>query len=113
MLLHLGEDRTVSLDRVEALFDFGLFARLPANRDFLEMARSEKRLLQVSTLPAKTVVVAGEKVFLSPLSRATLARRSALGPAGLGALHRASGQMDGPSSDKSPAIRGIRRPGSP
>ncbi len=76
MLLHLGGDRSVRLAEVEALLDSRLFIRSPANREFIDLARSEGRLAARTERPARTVVVTGGPILLSPLSRATLTRRA-------------------------------------
>lgn len=78
------------LDAVEALLDRHLFDRLPVNRQFLALARSDGRL---EALPrdeaAQTVVLAGKRVILSPLSRRTLATRLlAWAPAATGSPRR-------------------------
>ncbi len=79
MLLHLGEDRSVRLDEVEALLDFRLFVDCPANRDFLHVARGEGRVRGTAKIEGETLVLAGDRLFLSALSRATLARRATTG----------------------------------
>ncbi len=105
MLLHLGQDRSVRLDQVEALLDFGLFAKSPSNREFLEVARSERRLDAPAALKAQAVVVTGARVLVSPLSRFTLARRAE--------LIRSGRKTDGTQPNKTgpvkrPARRGNR-----
>lgn len=78
MLFHLGEDRSLRLDRLTALLDFGLFLRNPGNREFLQLAGSEGRLEGVpSGLSPETLVLAGRQVRLSAISRQTLAARAA------------------------------------
>lgn len=110
MLLHLGGDRSVRLDEVEALLDFGLFAKTPSNREFLEVARSEKRLETSAARRAEAVVVAGERVLLSPLSHFTLARRARLGVIG---RKGAGVQADKPGRLKRPAKQGNLPPPTP
>lgn len=79
MLLHLGEDRYVRLDEVVAILDYRLFAGAAANRDFLQLSRSERRLEGTCELAPETAVIADDRVVLSPLSRQTLARRASAG----------------------------------
>lgn len=75
MLLLIGDNRTIRAKEIEAIFDYALFARSRPNQDFLEIARSEGRLEGLVS-PA-SVVVAGDRVILSAVSPATLARRAA------------------------------------
>ncbi|RJQ07634.1 MAG: DUF370 domain-containing protein [Bacillota bacterium] len=79
MLLHLGENRSVRLDRVEAVFDYHLFKSHLVNRQFLDLARSEGRL-EGRRDGAQSVILSGRRVILSILSRQTLARRAGLEP---------------------------------
>jgi len=76
VLLHLGGNRSVRLAEIEALFDSSLFVRSPVNREFIDLARSEGRLAARTEQPARTVVITGGPILLSPLSRATLTRRA-------------------------------------
>jgi hypothetical protein len=76
MLLHLGGDQAVRITDVEALLDFRLFSRTPANREFLALARSQGRLLTVRGAAAETVVLTRGSVWLSPLSRSALRGRA-------------------------------------
>ncbi len=79
MLLHIGDDRSVRLRDVEAIFDAGLFvSRNPANREFLASARAGGRV-EGGESPPGSLVLAGRRVLLCPLSRFTLARRAAGG----------------------------------
>jgi hypothetical protein len=82
MLLHLGEERSVRLETLVAILDYGLFKK--ANAQFLQMAKSEGRLDPGGELPAESVVIAGGRVIFSQLSRKTMTGRAGLGlPVGI------------------------------
>jgi len=92
MLVHLGQDRLVGLRRIEAILDYNLFVRLPANRWFLELARSAGRVDGDRSRPPAAVVLTDERVYLCPVSRFTLARRAARAPGGPARRRQAVGR---------------------
>ncbi len=67
---------TVRLSEVIAILDLKRIAHAPASREYLEVARSERRLEAIPS-DAKSLVVTRKTIFPSPISSITLARRAA------------------------------------
>jgi hypothetical protein len=78
MLLHLGDNRAVLLKDLIMILNMDTVDASPVNREFLEIARDEKRVVSL-TGPHKTLVLAHQggtsTVYLSPVSGSTLSRR--------------------------------------
>lgn len=78
MLLHLGENKAVMLKDVILIMNMENALQSPVNREFLEIARDERRVVSIAE-PAKTLVLAGSRAsstaYLSPVSGNTLCRR--------------------------------------
>ena len=84
MYLHLGKNTVVRFDDIIGIFDLETSTVSKHTRDYLAKSEKEKRVVNVSyELPRSFVVIGGkdEKVYISPLSTATLKARS-LSPAG-------------------------------
>lgn len=79
MFLHLGDDVSVSIGDIVAIYDFSLFAD-GVNKKFFE--RYEKKGLVKSNLPdgkkPRSAVVTDEGIYLSLISSATLQKRAAM-----------------------------------
>lgn len=75
MFLHLGGDMIVRLTEVVAILDYRV-ARAAASKEYLQLARSEGRLYDVSDGEAKSFVIAKDAVYLSPISSTTLKKRA-------------------------------------
>ena len=73
--LHLGGDTMVPLRSVIAVLDWEV-QRAPATREFLDLQRSEGRLVDLSAGRPKSVVVTDGGAFLSAVSVLTLQRRA-------------------------------------
>jgi extracellular matrix regulatory protein B len=76
MFLHVGADVVVSLKRVVGILDMRSISASDATRDFLSLARSEKRVTDISGGDAKSVVLTDSEVYLSPISSLTLMKRA-------------------------------------
>ncbi len=64
------------LSEVIAILDLQRTAHAPASREYLEVARSERRLGEIPS-DAKSLVITAKTIFPSPISSVTLARRAA------------------------------------
>ncbi|MCL6450683.1 MAG: DUF370 domain-containing protein [Acetobacteraceae bacterium] len=78
MFLHIGADAIVKLESVVGIFELGTRSSAPATREFLQLARAERRLVEVAFGPPKSFVVTQEAVYLSPISAVTLKKRAGL-----------------------------------
>lgn len=76
MFLHVGADVVVSLKRVVAIMDLRSSREAEATREFLTLAHSEKRVVDVALGIAKSLVVTDGPVYLSPISSLTLKKRA-------------------------------------
>jgi len=80
MILHLGGDIAVPLKDIIAIFDMPSALKSDVNREFLEVAREEGFIKEVSKGENKTFVLAETKnktvIYISPISSATLLKRN-------------------------------------
>lgn len=76
MFLHLGGDVIVRLKNVIAIFDLEV-AGAPASKEYLQIAKDEGFLVDVSEGTPKSFVTTDRKVYLSPISSVTLKKRTA------------------------------------
>ncbi len=76
MFLHLGGDVVVPLRDVVAIFDQELAAQSPAADEFLQTAKDEGLLVDVSAGHPKSFVLAADRVYLSQISSLTLKKRA-------------------------------------
>lgn len=75
MLLHLGGDVCIFKKNVTGIFDFDK-TKNAATKEFLDVAVNEKRLhLILEDKKIKSIILAGNKVYLSPISSTTLQKR--------------------------------------
>jgi len=82
MILHLGGDVAVPLKDIIAIFDINSALKSDVNREFLDVAREEGFIKEVFKGEPKTFVLAEinnkTAIFLSPISSATLLKRSGI-----------------------------------
>lgn len=79
MLLHLGNDVMVKMSDIVAIFDMENTTTARDTREFLRVAQEEDFVVNVSADLPKSFVVTevekGNKVYISPISSATLQKR--------------------------------------
>lgn len=80
--VHIGDDVVVPAAAIVAVVNLETTGEAAATREFLELARAERRVAVGPGGGARAAVIAGETVFLSPISASTLARRAARQPLG-------------------------------
>ena len=81
MYLHLGQDVIVHTRDILGIFDLDTASAAARTREYLARAERAGRVVNVSTeLPKSFIVTAGPKaaVYISPISAATLLKRSAV-----------------------------------
>jgi len=80
MFLHLGGDTVISLKDVIAIFDLDITSTSKITREFLHVAEEEGFVVNVSDDLPKSYILAEinkeSKVFVSPISAATLLKRA-------------------------------------
>jgi hypothetical protein len=80
MILHLGGDAVVSMEDVIAIFDMEAIYQRDFNLEFIQFARDEGLIKNISEDTPKSLVLAEVNkktiVFLSPISSITLMKRS-------------------------------------
>ena len=75
MFLHLGSDILVRLTDVVAILDLDTALQSRDTRELLDLARTEGRVKDPQSGPAKTIVLVDDMVYLSSISSTTLLRR--------------------------------------
>ena len=76
MYIHIGGEYTVSDRLIVGIFDFDqTTGEASATIDFLKQAEAEDRVENVSSELPRSFIVTVERVYLSPISAATLRRR--------------------------------------
>lgn len=76
MFLHVGSEAMVPLKEIVAIIDYRSTQLSPATREYLEVSRTEKRIIDLSSGSPKSVVITTNQVYLSPISSLTLKKRS-------------------------------------
>lgn len=76
MFLHVGADVVVSLKRVVAILDLRSSATAESTREFLALAKGEKKVTDISAGDAKSMVLTDNEILLSPISSLTLKKRA-------------------------------------
>lgn len=74
-ILHVGADRVVDASRLVALIDLPTAGQSAATREYLELAKAEGRLVDLSPKTPRTAVITDDAVLLAAPSSLTLARR--------------------------------------
>lgn len=76
LFLHLGENEIIFKNSVLGIFNIGTLSNSKINKEFLEVANSEKKVIQIgSKEKIKTFVVTDDKIYISPISSLTLQKR--------------------------------------
>lgn len=76
MFLHLGSEVIVSMCDVIYIGDIKLAETAKSTREFLDIAKEEGFLEDVSSGTTKSFIVTSSKVFLSSISTGTLVKRA-------------------------------------
>lgn len=77
MLLHVGSQIAIFAKNVVAILDYKAATISPATREFIEVARSERRLKDVSVGQQESILVLDDQVIISPIAASTLRKRMA------------------------------------
>lgn len=78
MFLHIGGDNVVALEELVAILDLETTKR-ESTREFLGFAADEKMVVHIGKREReKSIVITSNRIYLSPISAATLLKRSLL-----------------------------------
>ncbi len=78
MYIHLGGEKIVRVSEVVAIFDVSIEQFSKLTQQFLEHLRQAKRAETIGDEEPKSIVVTADKVYYSPISSATLKRRTTI-----------------------------------
>lgn len=73
MYLHLGADISIIADEIIGIFDYDL-VNFPCFKELLELAQWNNTVVKMEG-KTKSIVLTQDRLYLVPLSRATLAKR--------------------------------------
>lgn len=71
--IHLGAEVSICSDEVIGIFDYKL-SEFPLFQEYIDSARWENRIFVIEG-ETKSVVITLKKLYFTPVSRSTLARR--------------------------------------
>lgn len=77
VLLHVGSQVAVTTKKIVAILNYKMVIGSPATKEFVEVARAEKRLRDVSEGRRESVLVLDDEVIISPIAASTLRKRVA------------------------------------
>lgn len=78
MFLHIGGDTVVALEELVSILDLETTKKEPT-REFLGFAADEKTVVHIGKREReKSIVITSNRIYLSPISTATLLKRSLL-----------------------------------
>lgn len=76
MYLHIGGDYLISYEQIIGIFDLdATIDQTPDTLDFLQCAETREQIELVSPDIPRSYVVCDERIYMSPISAATLRRR--------------------------------------
>jgi hypothetical protein len=78
LYIHLGGEKIVRVSEVVAIFDVSIEQFSKLTQQFLEHLRQAKRAETIGDEEPKSIVVTADKVYYSPISSATLKRRTTI-----------------------------------
>lgn len=78
MFIHLGGDKIIRSSELIAIFDLSIEQNSKISKQFVAEAVKEKRVEVIGEEESKSLVVTVDKVYYSPISSATLKKRSVL-----------------------------------
>lgn len=77
MLLHVGSQVAIMTKKIVAILNYKMVIGSPATKEFIEVARAEKRLTDVSEGQRESILVLDDEVIISPIAASTLKKRMA------------------------------------
>ncbi|QYR21701.1 DUF370 domain-containing protein [Paenibacillus sp. sptzw28] len=76
MYIHLGGEKIIRAAELVAIFDISIEQSSKLSKQFVAQARKRKDVEVIGEEEAKSIVVTRQKIYYSPISSATLKKRS-------------------------------------
>jgi len=76
LYIHLGGEKVVLSSEVVAIFDISIEKSSKISKQFVSHAIKEKQVVRIGEEEPKSIVVTGDAVYYSPISSATLKKKS-------------------------------------
>lgn len=76
MYIHLGGEKVISSNELVAIFDISIEKSSKISKQFVSHAQKTKNVIQIGEEEAKSIIVTKQAVYYSPISSATLKKRS-------------------------------------
>lgn len=76
MFIHLGEDFIIRMSDVIAIFSYESLIDSTINKTYFKKIKEEKKVIDMANGSIKSVVITEDVVYFTPLSTATLKKRS-------------------------------------
>ncbi|MEQ6376407.1 DUF370 domain-containing protein [Bacillaceae bacterium S4-13-56] len=78
MFIPIGEDYVIELNEVIAMIDHQLLLSSTIIQEMIQNQRKEKKIIEISNGSTKSIVITPDQIYFSPLSVATLKKRSSM-----------------------------------
>lgn len=76
MYIHVGGEKIVRTSEIVAIFDVTIESSSKLSKQFITGAKAQKRVEEIGEEEPKSIVVTTNKVIFSPISSATLKKRT-------------------------------------
>ncbi|WP_046212367.1 extracellular matrix regulator RemB [Paenibacillus wulumuqiensis] len=76
MYIHLGGEKIIRFSELIAIFDISIEKSSKISKQFVSFAHEDKKVEAIGEEEPKSIVVTKNKVYYSPISSATLKKRT-------------------------------------
>ncbi|MBA9085908.1 hypothetical protein FHR92_002380 [Fontibacillus solani] len=78
MYIHLGGEKVIQSSELIAIFDISIEKSSKISKQFVSHAIKDKNVLRIGEEEAKSIVVTKNMVYFSPISSATLKKKTSI-----------------------------------
>ncbi len=78
LFIPIGEDYVIELNEVIAMIDHQLLLSSTIIQEMIQNQRKDKKIIEISNGSTKSIVITRDQIYFSPLSVATLKKRSSM-----------------------------------
>lgn len=78
MYIHLGGEKVIQSSELVAIFDISIEKSSKISKQFVSHAIKDKNVLRIGEEEAKSIVVTESMVYYSPISSATLKKKTSI-----------------------------------
>ncbi|MNN02834.1 hypothetical protein D3C81_1155040 [compost metagenome] len=78
MYIHLGGEKVIRSSELVAIFDISIEKSSKISKQFVSHAIKDKNVLRIGEEEAKSIVVTKSMVYYSPISSATLKKKTSI-----------------------------------